>query len=236
MEAWYLALQNGCDLQTAYELAIAPLDPFGEPSAEQELVNWMFDGYVEHYGTDEQWEIVAVEYANEFWLPTERGTRASFKLKLKIDLVVKQAGKIWIVDHKSCKNLPNDKMLELNDQFGLYTWGLRQLGKKIHGSVHNACRTFRGVHEKEDPADLDSRFRRTLMYRTDEELDMIAIEAYKTAKRAYSVPIDEAERNANEDTCRWRCDYTEACLMSRKGVDITPVLLAQGFEMNKERH
>jgi hypothetical protein len=237
MEAHYLGIQSGkYDEAKLKIIEMLNLDDPELQTEEQNLVAWMFEGYIQHYGTDPEWEIKAVEYANQFWLPAPSGNRSDFRLKLKIDLVVKIQGRLWIVDHKSCKNLPNDKMLELNDQFGLYTWALRKLGLKIHGSIHNACRTFRGIHEDEDPASLDARFKRTLMYRTDRELDMIADEAYRTAKRAWTTPLGEAERNTNEDTCRWRCDYTEACLMSRKGGDLVHMLTAQGFEVNKERH
>jgi hypothetical protein len=74
------------------------------------------------------------------------------------------------------------------------------------------------------------------MYRTDEELNEIAIEAYRTARRAWSTPVGEAERNPNEDTCRWRCSFTEACLGSRKGGDLVHMLEAHGMEINRERH
>lgn len=207
---------------------------------DQILVEWIYDGYVENYGSDLNWKIMAVEYANEFWLPTPNGTRSNYKIKMKIDLIVKDPnGRIWITDHKTCRDLPKDKMLELDDQFGLYTWGLRTLGMTVHGSIHNACRTYRYTSNKEQP--LDERFKRSLMYRTDKELDRIAIEAYATAKRAYGpAPLgDEAERNPDTDRCNWRCDFTEPCLAGRKGVEIRGagnLLQMQGFRQNFERH
>jgi hypothetical protein len=209
---------------------------------EQALVAWMYDGYVEMWGTDEEWEIVAVEYANEFWLPTPKGGRSPYKVKVKIDLIVrsKQTRKLWIVDHKSCKDLPTDKMLELDDQFGLYTWGLQQLGKKVVGSIHNACRTFR-YKDPKAPYPLDARFKRTMLYRTDEELNTVAIEAYKTARRAWGQTKEgEAERTPNSDTCRWRCDFTESCLGARKDRDqagyLKNSLSLGGFKQDFERH
>lgn len=242
MEAHYLELQRRRQGPSTQAQASADIyrilqgtPAYPEQTEEQELVEWMMQGYIEYYGADPTWEIVAVEYANEFWLPTDRGTRSPYKLKIKIDLIVKIAGRLWIVDHKSCKDLPTDKMLELDDQFGLYTWALRQLGFKVHGSLHNACRTLRYKNNKPQP--LDERFRRTMMYRTDEELVEIAIEAYKTARRAYAqTKLGMAERNPNTDTCRWRCDFTEDCLGSRKGVDLRGLLVAHGFEQNRERH
>ena len=205
---------------------------------EQELVAWMYVGYVERFGDDDNWEIIAVEYANEFWLPTERGGRSNFKMKVKIDLIVRdrRTGSLWIVDHKSCKNLPTDRMLELDDQFGLYTWGVQQLGMKVMGAIHNACRTQRN----KGPMEMSERFLRTMLYRTDEELQTIAVEAYRTARRAYAIKPGEAERAPNSDSCRWKCDFTESCLGARKDRDpqgyLQHSLTLGGFSINKERH
>ena len=209
---------------------------------EQALVEWMYDGYVECYGDDLDWEVVAVEYANEFWLPTERGGRSNYKVKMKIDLVIKHrpTGLLWVVDHKSNKELPTDRMLELDDQFGLYVWGMRRLGKRVAGAIHNSCRTFQ-YKDPSKPYPLDSRFKRTMLYRTDEELDTIAVEAYKTARRAWAQTREgDAERTPNSDTCRWRCDYTETCLGARKDRDpagyLNNSLTLGGFTQNRERH
>jgi hypothetical protein len=207
---------------------------------QQNLVEWMYEGYLAAFGYDQlEWEIVAVEYANEFWLPTVNGGRSNYKIKMKLDLIMRQrtTGQLWIWDHKSCKNLPTDKMLELNDQFGLYIWGLRQLGMEVRGAIHNACRTQRN----KGPMELAERFLRTPLYRTDEELNTIAVEAYKTARRAWGATKEgEAERNTNEDTCRWRCDFTETCLGSRKDRDprgyLQHSLTLSGFTQNRERH
>lgn len=207
---------------------------------QQNLVEWMYEGYLQAFPDDHlEWEIVAVEYANEFWLPTPQGGRSNYKIKMKIDLIMRQRSTdlLWIWDHKSCKNLPNDKMLELNDQFGLYIWGLRQLGMGVRGAIHNACRTQRN----KGAMALNERFLRTPLYRVDEELNAIAVEAYKTARRAWGQTKEgTAERNTNEDTCRWRCDFTETCLGSRKDRDpqgyLRHSLVLSGFRQDRERH
>jgi hypothetical protein len=150
-------------------------------------------------------------------------------------------GQLWIDDHKFNKDIPSDKMLELDDQFGLYTWGLKQLGMPVVGCIYNCLRTQRN---KSKPQSLDERFKRIMLYRTDEELAIIALEAYATAKRAWSrgplddsiAPGTDAERNPNSDTCRWRCPFTEDCLGGRKGYDMRRSLKLHGFEQNFERH
>src|SRR5690606_17496323 len=124
------------------------------------------------------------------------------------DLIVRErsTGNIWILDHKSGRDLPKDKELDLDDQFGLYTWGLRQLGRRVHGSIHSAARTHRNKDQTRHPQPLHERFARKQIYRTDRELDMLALEAYRLLRLAYSIPIGEAPRSPNPDTCRWRCE------------------------------
>lgn len=204
------------------------------PEDDAELIEWMYKGYLDHYGFDLDWEILAVENTTVLWLPTPLGNKSRFRIKVKLDLVVRWQGKLWVVDHKSGKDLPSDKMLELADQFGLYIWGLQKAGKRIYGSIHNAARTQRNVSK---PQPLPERFMRTPMFRTPTELERIAHEAYATVATAYSAR-NRAERHANEDTCRWRCDFTEACLLGRKTTDRQEreALEAYGFERNYDRH
>lgn len=243
LEAHYKLLKKTDIKDLSPEVMLKTVSPYlydkkGNQTEDQELIQWMYEGYLKLYGLDEEWEILAVEKHSQFWLPTETGHRSRFKLKFKIDIVARnrKTGKIWIWDHKSCKNLPNQKMLELDDQFGLYTWGMRQLGFPITGSMHNATRTQRNKDDSEKAQPLDSRNLRTLLYRTDPELDMIALEAYRTAKRAYAIKEGQADRAPDTDRCSWRCDYTEQCLGSRKGVDIRGMLLAADFEQDFTRH
>lgn len=244
MEAHYkliMAAQREGREITAEEIfkAIAPMlwTSSGEPKGEiEDLIAWMYQGYVEKYGIDQPaWKILAVEHEAEVWLPTDRGTRSNFKLKIKIDLITEdRMGRRWLWDHKSGQNLPTDKELAINDQFGLYTWALRKLRKKVFGAIHNAARTQRNKDPKTQT--LDNRMSRTLMYRTDRELDTIAIEAWRTMSRAYAIPAGKAERAPNEDTCRWRCGFTEPCLAGRKGVDEEQFLRDLGFVVDKTRH
>lgn len=222
-------------LEAAKAAVLALLDLDDEVD---EIVWWMYQGHVETYGADTQWKILAVEHRAEAWLPTERGGRSNFKLKMKIDLIVRDltTGGIWIVDHKSGRDLPKDRELDLDDQFGLYEWGIRQLGHKVIGTVYNAARTHRNKDQKRFPQPLDERFRRVRMSRSDKELDTIAVEAYRTFRTAYRYAEGEAPRATNTDTCRWKCDYTDACLLSRKGVDQRETLVDFGFRQDFTRH
>ena len=202
-------------------------DEKGDQTEEQALVEWMYTGYVKQYGMDSDWRILAVEHPAEMWLPTPKGGRSGYRLRMKIDLVIMDRMKhIWLVDHKTCKDLPTDRMLELDPQFGLYTWGLRNLGKNVFGQIHSASRTLR-YKDPTKPQPLEERFRRTMMYRTDEQLDNIARDAYYTMR---TLATDKTHvRHFDSDTCRWKCDYLEPCLAGSKGIDEEDILRRMGY-------
>lgn len=200
------------------------------------LIEWMYEGHLKAYGLDEKWRILAVEHGPTVRLPTAKGTGSMFWLKLKIDLIVEDLSmarpKVWIVDHKSGKDLPKDKELDIDDQFGLYTWAMRQLGKPVFGSLHNANRTQRN----KSPMALDDRMKRSRLSRTDRELNRIAVEAYQYARLAYQHKIGEAPRSPDPDRCRWRCSFTEACMHGRKGMDDRQFLVDKGYVQDFTRH
>jgi hypothetical protein len=211
-----------------------------------DLMWWMYDGYVALYGHDPDWQILAVEHSAQARLPTPRGGRSGFILKLKIDLIVrdKSTRRVRIVDHKSGKDLPHSKALELDDQFPLYQWGLLQLGHDVFGLTYNAARTYRLVADLKDPGTtpLEERFERVPMYRTPKELQTIALEAYETALTRYQQQARvlkngvDSPRTTDTMSCQWQCDAYEACLAGRKGVDWRSLLRAQGFSQDFSRH
>ncbi len=227
--------------QEAQLAAFRKLAEMNLPDEEEQLLRWMYVGYIDRW-EGEDWgikpgtRVMAVEYGPVVWLPTERGGRSRFRLKLKVDLVVMIDGKIWIVDHKTGKDLPKDKELDIDDQFGLYTWAMRQIGKPVFGSIHNAVRTQRNKDQARHPQPLDERFSRKRLYRTDTELTNLAVDAYRAARRAYAIKPGEADRAPNTDTCKWKCDYTEACLAGRKGMDDRDMLRSMQFRQDFERH
>lgn len=222
-----------------------------DQSELQSLVWWMYQGYVEKYGKDSQWEILAVEVKFQARLKNPDGTPSKYLLKGKLDLVVRdrKTGKIWIVDHKSGANLPDQMELDIADQFGLYAWLLREAGIEVIGAIHSANRTTRNQGDRPENQDengeplkastkkqtLDQRMRRTLLNRGDKELDSIARDALAVAINAYPeaagrepLPIYSAPK-PTMGGCNW-CDFLDAHLQARKGRSIQSALTEQGFE------
>jgi hypothetical protein len=236
---------------------------YGLPKEElQDLIWWMYEGYVNFFGADDNWQIIAVEHPAEVDLPAPDGSTGRFRLKLKIDLVVKErdTGRIRIVDHKSGKDLPHRKALELDDQFPLYQWALQVLGRNVFGLTYNAARTLRlkediqaeailsGIESPPEkgkvpaPTPLDERFCRESMHRTAKEMKQIAFEAYMTAETRYEEQARvkgyglDSPRTTDTLRCQWDCDFYAQCLAGRKGMDWRDYLHRSGFEQNFERH
>jgi len=210
------------------------------------LIWWMYTGHVQFYGADPDWQILAVEHAAEVALPLPSGRPSRFRLKVKIDLVVKErsTGRIRIVDHKSGKDLPKRKALEIDDQFPLYQWAMTQLGKRVFGLTYSAARTLRLQADIKEPGStpLDERFSRENMHRTDKEMQQIAVEAYLTARARYMEQrlVEKAgidpPRTTDPLRCQWDCDFFDACLAGRKGMDWRDMLHHTGFVQQFERH
>lgn len=202
-------------------LAVAPLlyeDGTGNQTEEQELVTWIYKGYVEMFGLDSDWEIVEVEYNLREPIPF-----TDFDLAGTADLIVRDnsaGGGLWIVDHKTCSNMPKQKDFDMEDQTGLYTYLLRRAGFDIRGAIYNHCRTKKLVR----PMTLDERYKRTLTVRTDRELETMVrevgslmSEAYLWLDRTPEGMVFDAARSPDGERCGWKCNFTEACLAGRKG-------------------
>jgi RecB family exonuclease len=214
LAAHYTAIKDGEDAELAAKRELAAIRSKGTDPDVCDLIEWMYEGHLEQWGHDQQWDILEVEHRFEVPLLNANGNRTRFKLKGYIDLVVRdrETDRVWVVDHKSCGNLPKRLELDMDDQFGLYLWALGQLGMRPMGSIHSSARTKRN---KVKPQPLNERFDRYYMARTPRELRTIALEALDTARWAHS-KLNPHERSPRPDTCSWRCDLTESCLIARK--------------------
>jgi RecB family exonuclease len=217
LEKHYKMIQEiGRKELTAEDLfhAVAPLlyeEGTGAQSEQQEIVEWIYRGYVDHYGLDRDWDIVDVERPLDF--PLGLG----FNMAGTVDLVVRDrsaGGGLWIVDHKTCKDLPK-KDFDLEDQTAVYSWLLMQAGLDIRGAIYNHCRTYK---LKTREMGMDERFKRTHTVRTPYELETCAAEVLDLMQEAYSRDLTErdAPRSPDGERCGWKCNFTEACLAGRK--------------------
>ena len=216
----------------------------------EELVAWMYMGYLDKYGLDEQWRVKAVEHAVFIMLPNEDGSPGTdFQLKAKIDLIVwdHELQQYRIVDHKSCGDLPHEQELAMDDQFGLYEAMLEAMGKPVHGTIHSAARTKRNKGDypgqqsaTTKPQTLEQRFLWSPMNRAGIELRNIIMDAANAARAAYPNPDDPlaGPRYSSPDprSCGWKCDVMEPHLAMRKGVSMANAMADWGFVIDRTRH
>lgn len=225
------------------------VDPVLQAHADdetRELIDWMYEGYVDAHGVDPQWRIDAVELQWLTPLLTPTGRKSRFVLKSRVDLLVTDfvTATPWVVDHKSGQNLPKELDLEIDDQFGLYTWAARQQGWRVAGAIHNAARTTRNQADyptysgKSRPQTLEQRFSRTYLNRADAELHNLAIDAYNASINAYPPQSKVLPLYSSPDPrqCGWKCDYKEVHLAMRAGIEPHRALVDFGFEQDFTRH
>jgi hypothetical protein len=109
----------------------------------------MLNGYVEHYGADERWLVLATEIPFRVPVLHPRTGRVWFQYAGVIDLVVKDRETKFtgLVDHKSTKNDPTkNEYLALDEQAGaywrygrqaLYDLGLLRQDRELNGILFN---------------------------------------------------------------------------------------------------
>lgn len=208
-------------------------DDNGGQTERQDLVEWMYTGYVEQYLTDDlaNWDIVEIE------MPMTCNLGPGIDIAGTTDLLVKDkrlGGGLWIVDYKTCKNLPKQKDFDMEDQTGIYAHLAKtQLGLDIRGAIYSFVRTYKLVRDMS----LEERHLRYITVRTDRELETMANEAYEIMAEAYATHerreeglwdgrnagVDDglptaydAPRSPDGERCSWKCGFTEACLAGRK--------------------
>jgi hypothetical protein len=222
-----------------------------------QLISWMYAGHVAHWGVDPEWRIIDVEragqvplnpaaagYLGNFFSPFDNAV-GLFEFKYRADLIIEERGRLWLVDHKSVGNFPNQLDLDFDPQIDRYTWALRQEGVPIYGQLFNQAR--RKMLKRAQT--LEERHRRPRTHRTDRELDSIANDLLRIIHARYEqqariegrsihpeVPPIDAPRQVSARHCSFLCDFTEACLSGRKGNDSRQYLVELGMAQSFVRH
>lgn len=233
------------------ELLATMRDDEGRDPEVLKVLKWMYRGHLEVFGLDEEYDIIAVESTAVITLKNEDGSNSWVRLKVKLDLIVRDSdGRYWVIDHKSAGQLGrDDKDLDWDDQFGMYIAAMRRQGLRIMGAIHSAALKkpnkgdflFPGdegykTSMKETP--IENRFKRTRLNRTDPECDSILGDALADTELAYS-DANHKRRHTNPDTCKWRCDFKEACIFGRRTNNQQNVLITlqrTGFTQEPMRH
>lgn len=139
-----------------------------------------------------------------------------------------------ILTHNSARDFSRQTEIDLDDQFGLYSWALRKLGYPVVGTVRSDARTQRN----KGPMRQDQRFRRVYTYRTEYELESIARDAYAVARAAWFGGQDRTLYSSPLTfTCSWRCSFVQPHIELRKGTADEQTLMQDfGFSRSDKKH
>lgn len=225
-------LMNAIVREHVPDLVLTHLDNWYQSSPHYETLRWMYEGYIDEYGLDQDWEILHVEETQVVPFTEPTGKRSRYRYQWTSDLVVadrSMGGQILVIDNKSNKNLLRQGDIDLDDQYGNYTWAWRRKGLPVFAQYYNGARTEK-LKRAMVPAE---RFARVSGYRTDRELREIELDALRTAKALYSTANQEMPYSAPDPRiCGWKCDFQAVHLAVRKmGMEKLPqILRAHGFE------
>lgn len=244
LEAHYRTFQrndaegHGRNLIEAYAAAEYEIERAGLDAEGQETLRWMYDGYVELYDDDADWEILEVEY--EFSVPLARIGKVSYHYHGFIDLIVRErsTGNVYIVDHKSSRGKDATKAAwqresDLDDQFAGYQAAMQlKIAKKLRlpvtGTVYALARTDK---LKRDMV-LEERFGRYRAYRSEQTLEATWDDLIATTRAMHSVRTGRMAvwSAPTPDRCGWGCDFVEPHLMARAtGRSVADAAIAYGF-------
>lgn len=92
-------------------------------------------GYFWHYKNDEDWEVLETE------LTIEAEILPNVVFRCRVDNMVETPWGIFLVDHKTHKNLPNHEFRLLDTQSPLYVWAAREAGYPVVGFIWNYLRS-----------------------------------------------------------------------------------------------
>jgi hypothetical protein len=185
------------------------------------LLTWMAEGYLERYGVDPDWEIVAVEKRLSVPIadPDDRKSAPEFALRFTADLIVRlrSLGRLVIVDNKTVESQGAQGTfdVDLDDQLGIYTRGYSRMDPKdppIYAMLNQVRRD-----KLKRPMLLTERFMRPKSTRTQRELDEIERDALSDLRRMHGKEnLARPSSAPNPKQCAWKCDFKEAHIALRR--------------------
>lgn len=186
-----------------YPASLDPMDLSRTPETGAALIR----AYWNHYEEDASFEILDVEKVLEHPLN-------GFKWQAKVDAVVRTAGGIWGLEHKTTGKTFSEfywKSFEPNSQLSGQSWLIQKAYGQCSGIIVNALKMgFRKRAYKGEVAGFHYDFQRQRFNRTPQQIQDWMARMTKTMQRIESLePTDVWEKH--EGQCGW-CEYRELCL------------------------
>jgi len=180
----------------------------------------MLEGYREHYGADEDLDVIATEHTLTKLIPQpDTGEDSCFTLTARLDGIVRDVntGKYFSFEHKTYGRL-NTAFFDLDHQFTAQAWlGLdlaTTLGidEPISGVLYNGLRK-----QAPGPRVKGDLFHRQKIYKNQDQINSMLFRAYHQCAEVASpdVPIYP---QPNTMRCSY-CSFREVCIEWMRGGD-----------------
>jgi hypothetical protein len=180
----------------------------------------MLEGYVSHYGDDEELEVIATEHTLTRPIPhPETGEDSEFSLNARLDGIIRHVdtGKLFSLEHKTYGRLDTGHF-ELNHQFTAQAWLGQDLAstlgidEPVSGVLYNGLRK-----QAPGPRVKGDLFYREKIFRNEEQINSMLYRAYC---QCAEVARDDVAIYPQPNTMRCRgCSFKEVCIEWSRGGD-----------------
>lgn len=224
LDSWWTGdIDTSIDAITEHIIEGKELATIEECVSVAEHALWLIRRYDKMYARDrEHISEVQVEQQCTFELP-QLGERR-YGLTCKIDKLFRDArygNNLFFADHKTTGSSMKEDILDIDNQFSLYTLCLREHDIEVFGSIMDVLYTYQRRAKKEtlawDAYPVEESFVRLPADRSDAHLNVVAAEAYHACDRIWHLRERHFEplRNISAD-CGW-CEFRSPCFEGLRG-------------------
>jgi hypothetical protein len=145
------------------------------------------------------------------WSPDNKRLRGVYQVGRFDGVVRAAAGRIWLLEHKTAKDFPNETYLRLDEQVGYYLLAAWQLFRvQPAGVIYNVIRK---VDPRKARTETVKRFK---VLRNGHELLYMRNSLYYAIQ---TIKKDKVFMPSPGLHCTWRCAYTQLCVCDHDGSD-----------------
>ena len=208
----------------------------------RDLVAHMLLNYVENYGDDSNWDVIATEQSFEVVIRLSNGQTIIYTGTFDGVYRDRMTGKLWLMEHKSAASIPSTGYLELDDQAGSYfafaepvlkSKGIMHDDEHLEGIMYNFLRK---AMPDDRPQDENGRFlnkdgtvskrqgtplfmRHPVWRSPKQRVKMVNnIIAEAELMQAYRTKQLSITKTPTMD-CSWSCPFFQMCQLHEQGED-----------------
>lgn len=179
----------------------------------------LLEAYVKWAQANDSFEVIAVEqpFSVPIWTPKGRKSPGVRHVGTFDGIVRDIYGKIWLMEHKTYSQFPNETVLRLDEQAGYYLLAASQLfpNDTVTGVIYNVIRKTNPDRAKSDI------IRRYTVIRNYHELSELKKRLYYAYR---AIATDKICAPSPGFHCSWKCGYTSLCVAEEDGSDVKALI------------